>query len=133
MSVISLSIPNKLINDLEEIMEEEGYNNRSELIRDTIRNHVKQHKIEKREEKEIGGIISVMYGINDKKVSEQIQETQHQNENKVKGVLHLHYDEKNCFDIFLVKGKAKHLNKIVNQLKRITGTKHIGTDLIPIQ
>ena len=133
MSVISLSIPPKLIENLEKIMEEEGYNNRSEIIRDAIRDYINEYKIERTGKGKIGGIISVMYPINDQKVSEQIQKLQHQNEERIEGVLHLHYDEENCFDILLIKGKTELIINLISELKTITGTKHIGTDLIPIE
>ena len=114
-------------------MENKGYENRSEIIRDAIRKYIKENKIEPEKNNTIGGIITVMYESENKNISDKIRDLQEKYENQIKGTHHIHYDQENCFEIFLIKGKQKTISKLQTQLKTLKGTKHVGKDITPIE
>nr|AGF93021.1 transcriptional regulator NikR, CopG family [uncultured organism] len=132
MSVISVSIPSDLLEKLKKVEEEEGYSNRSELMRESVRDYLNEYRKRRNREGEAIGFLSIMYGLEDKNCSEKIDEIHHQNDELVEGSLHLHFDDKNCFDIWMVKGRVKEITELIEKLKTTMGTKHIGNDLVNI-
>ncbi len=132
MSVVSISIPSSLLEEIEEVKENEGYANRSELMRESIRDYLNDHRIRRKRHGKVIGFLSVMYGLEDESCSEKIDEIHHENDDLIEGSLHLHFEDNNCFDIWMVEGKVKKITELIEKLKSTVGTKHVGEDLVNI-
>ncbi len=130
MPVVSVSIPSSILTRIEDVEEEEGYASRSEIVRESMRNFLENYQVRKNLSGDFNGFISIMYDVNDKTCSDDISDIHHDNDDLVQGSLHLHFGEENCFDIWIVEGKAEELMKLVERLKTVRGTKHVGKDLV---
>lgn len=132
MTVVSIAVPEEILRKLEKVKENEGYASRSEIFRESVRDYLNEYRRRKNLEGTISGFISIMYEVEDEQCSEKIHEIHHQNDNLVHGALHLHFDEGNCFDIWIVEGRGEEIIALIEKLKATRGTKHIGEDLISI-
>lgn len=130
MSIVSVSIPSTILNNLEGVMEKEGYGSRSEIIRESIRNYLDDYYLRKNLSGDLSGFVSVMYDVEDKSCSDRISELHHENDDLVKGALHHHFEEGSCFDIWIVEGSAEKLIGMIENLKAIKGTRHVGKVLV---
>lgn len=130
MSVVSVSIPSNILSKLESVKDEEGYGSRSEIIRESIRNYLDDYYLRKTLSGDLNGFISIMYDVEDKTCSDKISKLHHENDKLVKGALHHHFEEGSCFDIWIVEGKAKELIGMIENLKAIKGTRHVGRVLV---
>ncbi|MBS3817802.1 MAG: CopG family ribbon-helix-helix protein [Candidatus Thermoplasmatota archaeon] len=130
MPVVSVSIPSSLLDRLKEVIDEEGYASRSEIVRESIRNYLEDYSVRKNLSGELKGFISIMYDVTNKTCSGKISDIHHENDELVEGSLHLHFEEGNCFDIWIVEGEAERLMKLLEKLKTVRGTKHVGRDLV---
>lgn len=132
MSVVSISLPSKMLEELETIQQKERYSSRSEIVREAIRDYLGKYRRRKMLSGELAGFLSILYEVSDKSCSHKISKLHHANEEVVYGAFHLHFDEENCLDIWLIRGAGRKIIGLIEHLKAVRGTKHVGEDLISI-
>ena len=116
-----VSMDKDLIGRFDKLIDNEGYVNRSEAIRDLIRERLVEE--EWKEEDEVCGGILLVYDHHKHNLSEKITEIQHHFYKLVISTQHIHMDHDNCMEIISVRGKAKEIHKFFNKLRATTGIK----------
>jgi len=117
-----VSIPPELLKKFDKLIDEKGYANRSEAIRDIIRAHMIEQEWEK--EGEVVGTITILYDHDTRGVMEKLTDLQHENFGDVSSTIHVHLDESNCLEVIVVKGDAKRVKKLADKLIATKGVKH---------
>ncbi len=118
-----VSIPQDLLAKFDKIIEEKGYTNRSEAIRDLIRDFIVRYEWEAGDE-EVAGTITIVYNHDEAEVVKELLDLQHDYINEVVSSLHVHMDKHNCLEVVVVKGKATRIKKIAERLISLKGVKH---------
>jgi len=114
----SISIEKDLFEEFEKFIKERGFANRSEAIRELIREKLAEEKWLKG--KESFGILAVIYDHTKRELEERLTSSQHHHLKNIIATLHIHLDEKNCLEIITIKGKPEEIKKVS---KEITGKK----------
>jgi CopG family nickel-responsive transcriptional regulator len=118
-----VSIPDSLLGDFDRLISLKGYQNRSEAIRDLIRDSLVTE--EWREgKKEMVGTISLVYNHHTRELSRILTRLQHNHYRTILSTLHIHMDEHNCLEVLVVKGKGEEIKKIGDRLIGTKGVKH---------
>lgn len=118
-----VSIEPKLLKEFDKYIAGKSYNNRSEAIRDIIRNNL----IEKDwidGDKEAVGTITIVYDHHKWKLTDTLTDIQHHHHTSVISTLHVHLDAHNCLEVLVIKGKGKDIKMIADRLISIKGVKH---------
>jgi CopG family nickel-responsive transcriptional regulator len=124
MTIISLSINDKLLEKFDAAILERGYTSRSEAFRAAIRNYLVGYEWDDEVNEEIISVISVIY---DKKLPGNVLTTiNHEYEDIVKMLTHLHLDEENCLEIFVTRGKGNRIKELIQAIEPIKGVKRVG-------
>ena len=118
-----VSINEGLLIQFDKIIEQKGYNNRSEAIRDLIRNQMVELEWEKDEE-EVAGTVTLIFDHHVRGLSELLLQVQHDFHNLILSTMHLHLDHHNCLEVLAVKGPAKDVRRISERLISVKGVKH---------
>jgi CopG family nickel-responsive transcriptional regulator len=119
----STTIAPNLLERFDEILEERGYANRSEGIRDLIRNFIVASEWEKEEGEAIGSL-TLLYDHDVRGVSDKLTELQHTHHTNVLSSMHVHLDEHNCLEVLVLRGSAKEIRAISDALIASRGVKH---------
>jgi len=119
---ISISLPKELVEKFDELIREKKYTNRSEAIRDLIRNFIIEERWEKGAGKVIG-CVALLYDHEARGVEEKLTDMQHEFK-KVISSMHVHLDKHTCMEILVVKGKAHEVKSIADALISARGVKH---------
>lgn len=98
------------------------YTNRSEAIRDLIRQEL--IKKEWQENKEVAGAVILIYDHHKRELLNKITDIQHDFQGIIISAQHIHLDHDNCLEIIAVKGPAGKAQKLADTLKAIKGIKH---------
>jgi CopG family nickel-responsive transcriptional regulator len=115
LSIISISLSEELLKQLDDVLGEEHSATRSEVIRQAIRNYVSEiNKLEKIKGNVIA-TITVLYEKTEK--NEELFQVQHEFSDMITAYLHSHLTEANCLEVLVVKGSSKRLKKLVDALK----------------
>lgn len=118
-----VSVPPDLLEEFDKKIEEKMYTNRSEAIRDLIREFLVEEKWEKSDE-EVYGSLTLIFDHEKKGISDKLTELQHQDHAHIVSTMHIHLDEHNCMETMAIKGKPQDIKQIADRLKSTKGVKH---------
>ena len=118
-----VSMDSRLLKQFDKYIKEKGYVNRSEAIRDLIRNNLveKEWKIGT---EETVGTITLIYNHHKRELPETLTNIQHKYHASMVSTLHVHLDSHNCLEVLVVKGKAREIKNIADRLIGTKGVKH---------
>ncbi|WP_456473833.1 nickel-responsive transcriptional regulator NikR [Candidatus Pyrohabitans sp.] len=118
-----VSMNQELFERFNKVIREKGYANRSEAIRDLIRDMIIQE--EWRElEKEAVASLTIMYDHAIRGVTDKLIDLQHRYHSNIISSMHVHLDSHNCMEVLVIKGKIKEIKKISDTLLSSRGVKH---------
>lgn len=116
-----VSVEEELLSRFDRLIQKEAYTNRSEAIRDLIREHlVKREWVEG---KEVAGTITLVYDHHRRELVNKLTDIQHDFHNLVISSQHIHLDHDNCLEVVVVKGTASEVNDLAHRLKSTKGVK----------
>ncbi|MFP4050768.1 MAG: nickel-responsive transcriptional regulator NikR [Thermoplasmata archaeon] len=118
-----VSVPPDLLEKFDEKIEEKMYTNRSEAIRDLIREFLVEEKWEKTDE-EVYGSLTLIFDHEKKGISDKLTDLQHQDHTHIVSTMHIHLDKHNCMETMAIKGKPQDIKKISDKLISTKGVKH---------
>ncbi|MCS7232594.1 MAG: nickel-responsive transcriptional regulator NikR [Synergistetes bacterium] len=119
-----VSMEEDLLERFDKIIALKGYENRSEAIRDLMRNFILEEEWEKTTGKAMA-VLVIVYDHHKKDVTEM----QHGYLKEIVSTLHLHVDEDNCLEVILLKGDVQDLKDIASKIGSQKGVKY--AKLIP--
>lgn len=119
-----VSLEKELLKRFDEHIKEKKYTNRSEAIRDMIRDElVKKEWLEGRE---VTGSITLVYNHHKRELTNFLIDIQHNHHDIILSTQHIHLDHDNCLEIIVIKGKPKEIEGLYGKLKSAKGVKHGG-------
>lgn len=118
----SVSIDEDLVRAFDDLIEQRGYTNRSEAIRDAIRRQLIRQEWEAGEQ--VAGVITLLYDHHQAGLSEALTEMQHTALGCVISTTHVHLDHDNCLEFIAVKGEARAIEALAGRLTSLRGVKH---------
>ncbi len=118
-----LAMDDELLSKFDKLISGKGYANRSEAVRDLIRNELVESEWESDENVTVG-TITLVYNHEVKDLSDKLTDLQHQLHDSVISTLHVHLDAHNCLEVLVVKGPAKDVKKMADHIIGTKGVKH---------
>lgn len=118
-----ISMDRKLLERLDKEIVMHGYPNRSEAIRDLIRNQLVELDWS-HEEEEVAGTITIIYNHHIRGLSDLLLELQHQHHAMIISVMHVHLEHDNCLEVMVIRGKAAEARELAGRLIGVKGVKH---------
>jgi len=117
-----VSLEQGLLAKFDLVIEKAGYQNRSEAIRDLIRNHLVKEEIDRN--KVMVGTLTLVYDHHRPNLTEELVEAQHQAGNQVLAATHVHLDHHNCLEVIIMKGRGGAIQDLANRILSFRGVKH---------
>jgi CopG family nickel-responsive transcriptional regulator len=117
-----VSLERDLLEKFDSLIESRNYTNRSEAIRDLIRQElVNQEWIEG---EDVAGAITLVYDHHKRELLNKITDIQHDFQNIIISTQHIHLDHNNCLELIAVRGNPSQVKRLAEKLKAIKGVKH---------
>ena len=126
---IGVSLENKLLAEFDKFITGKGYKNRSEAIRDLIREHLSKQKLEHKKTPAIGAIF-LIYDHHTAHISSVFKKLQHHKPIKTISSIHVYIDRHNCLEILLIRGLACDINTLGEKMISLRGVKHGYINLV---
>ena len=117
-----VSLEQELLRQFDESIRERGYQNRSEAIRDLIRDHLVSREADKN--KVVAGTLTIIYDHHRPNLTEKLVEVQHHAGSQVLAATHVHLDHHNCLEVVIMKGKSGSIRAVANSILSLQGVKH---------
>ncbi|MCK4911551.1 MAG: nickel-responsive transcriptional regulator NikR [Thermodesulfovibrionales bacterium] len=117
-----ISLDRGLLKKFDRLVASKGYSNRSEAIRDLIRDSLVREHVS--EGGEAAGTITLIYSHDTRELTDTLTDIQHKYHNMVVSSMHIHLDGHNCLEVLVVRGKASVIQKVADRLIGTRGVKH---------
>lgn len=119
---IGVSLEKKLLSTFDKLIKKQGYHNRSEAIRDLIRQRISVEKLENPKAKAVAAVCLV-YNHHFTKLMHKLTALQHTSLLKTICNMHIHLDKEDCMEIIILKGGVAEIYKIGENLISQKGVK----------
>ena len=115
MTIVSISIPENLLADVDRSVKKQGFANRSEIIRQALRSFIAEDRNLRETEGEIIATITIIYERRAR--GKEISDIQHSYGEIISTYLHVHIDKGHCLEVIVVKGETNLVKKLVDAFK----------------
>ncbi|MGH9327981.1 MAG: nickel-responsive transcriptional regulator NikR [Terriglobia bacterium] len=117
-----ISLEEELLARFDRVIRRAGYRNRSEAIRDLVRDYTVLEDVEK--DRTVVGTLTMVYDHHRPGLAARLIEAQHHAAAKVLAATHVHLDPSNCLEVVIMKGRSSEVNHIAERILSLRGVKH---------
>jgi CopG family nickel-responsive transcriptional regulator len=132
MTVVSVSMPEELLERIDTFAEEHGYTGRSEVIREASRNLLGEFEDKRLEERDLMGVVTVLFNYETTAVEERMMHLRHQHEHLVASNFHSHVGDHYCMELFVLEGSLEDISAFVGQIRATKDTLTVDYSVIPV-
>jgi len=120
VSRISVSLPEHLLKEMDAMVEQRGFESRSQALASMIHQQITEHRCEYGDDI-MAGTINLVYDHSTPGLQKQLADLQHQFVNEVISSLHVHLMHAKTMEVILVQGPAAKLKLIADKMESCRG------------
>lgn len=124
---LSFSIERDLRRRFDELVANSRYENRSEFLRDLIRERMVQRQWDRNSE--VIGTLTLVFDHEQRELGRKLTRLQHRHHHEILAATHIHLDERLCAEMIMMRGRAERINRIADALKRQKGVLHAALSM----
>jgi CopG family transcriptional regulator, nickel-responsive regulator len=117
-----VSLDRRLLAEFDRHIKRRHYTNRSEALRDLIRDNLVGDEWD--DDKETVGTITFVYDHHVRDLTSKLTDIQHDYHGQILSGMHVHLDHNHCLEVLVVKGKGTDIKKVADALVSVKGVKH---------
>jgi CopG family nickel-responsive transcriptional regulator len=126
---IGVSLENDLLGRFDALISQQGYANRSEAIRDLIREKLAREHLENPNAKAVAAVF-VVYDHHHPQLAQKLTALQHNDYLKIISSVHIHIGHHDCLEVILLKGKVGEITRLGDSIVSLKGVKLGRVNLI---
>lgn len=119
---IGVSLDKKLLSKFDDLIAKQGYQSRSEAIRDLIRQQLSSERLSNPQASAVAAVFLV-YDHHATMVPQKLIDLQHSHLLQAISSLHVHLDEHNCLEVIVLRGRIGQINKMAENIVSTKGVK----------
>ena len=133
MRRLTISVDDDLADTFDQLVQIQGYENRSEAFRDLVRQALGQARLKDHSAKYCVGALSYVYNHHERQLASRLTGLQHDHHDLVVSTLHAHLDHQNCLEAVILRGPAQAVLRFADGVKAQPGVRHGNFHPIPIE
>ncbi|MDY6780224.1 MAG: CopG family ribbon-helix-helix protein [Halobacteria archaeon] len=130
MPVVSISLPEELLDRIDSFSEEHGYSGRSELVRDATRSLIGELEDTNLEGRELVATVTAVF--EESGVEKEMIDLRHEYDGVVRSNVHSHIGEGHCMELFVLEGTLEDVRDFVGKVRSTSGVLSINYSVNPI-
>lgn len=119
---IGISLDKALLADFDKLIAKQGYQSRSEAIRDLVRQQLSQERLADPQAEAVAAVF-IVYDHHATKLAEKLISIQHSHLLHAISSLHVHLDQHDCLEIIVLRGRVGEINKVGESILSMKGVK----------
>jgi CopG family nickel-responsive transcriptional regulator len=128
----TVSIEPLLAAEFDEFIQRKGYHNRSEAVRDLIRDALSREALDDHPDRPCVGVLNYLYDHHARELSKKLTQVQHVHHDLTVTTLHMHVNADHCVESVLLKGSAREVLAFAESVMVRPGILHGHLHRIPI-
>ncbi len=131
MERITISLDPELLADLDRHMDRRRYTNRSEAIRDILRDRLATERLTGDDAAPCTACVTYVYNHRERSLAGRLVETQHSHHDLPKATLHIHLSADACLEATVLEGPAGEVRRLADHLIAQPGVRHGHVHVVP--
>jgi len=127
---VGVTFPPELLKELDETVEDMGYNSRSKAIQDAVTSFIAEQRVLHKQKGKKAGVLVMVYDHEIKGLEDDLIEYQHHHREVINSVLHVHLSDRDCLEAVAVKGNAEDIRELAQELATRKGVKQLRSIII---
>ncbi|WP_276302350.1 CopG family ribbon-helix-helix protein [Halorussus lipolyticus] len=132
MTVVSISMPDELLNRVDDFADEHGYTGRSEVFREAARNLLGEFEDKKLEDRDLMGVVTVLFNYESSGVEQRMMELRHEYDGLVTSNVHNHVGDHYCMELFILEGELTDISTFVGKIRATQDTLTVDYSVTPV-
>ena len=132
MAVVSISMPDDLLDRIDAFAEDHGYTGRSEVVREAARNLLGEFEDKRLEDRRLLGVVTVLFDYETTTVEERMMRLRHEYDELVTSNFHSHVADHNCMELFVLEGTLEDVSSFVGRIRATKDTLSVDYSVIPV-
>jgi CopG family nickel-responsive transcriptional regulator len=133
MQRITISIDDQLAAAFDRFIEQRGYGNRSEAVRDLIRDRLDDASLTTADTTHCVASLSYVYDHHERALAEKLTAAQHAHHDLTVASMHVHLDHHNCLETVILQGATSAVRQFAAQLTAAPGVRHGALNLVGVE
>lgn len=128
----SVSMEGNLLGKFDQLVTKRGYTNRSEAVRDLVREAILEETWEA-DEQLIAGTVMLFYNHHRRNLLEEMTTIQHEWHDLIMATTHFHLNQDNCLELIVVQGKVDEVRALSDRLTSLKGVDYGKFTIAPVE
>ena len=133
MERFTISIDSELIAAFDAFIARKGYENRSEAVRDLIREELNAQRLE--EADPVGSAVaclSYVYDHDQRRLASRLVDAQHRHHHLARSTMHVHLDNHECMEVTILEGPTGEVRRFAEDVIAERGVRHGQFNIVPL-
>ena len=133
MTVVSVSMPDNLLERIDTFADDHGYTGRSEVVREAARNLLGEFEDKRLEDRELMGIVTVLFDYETTRVEERMMHLRHEHDDLVASNFHSHVGNRYYMELFILDGPFEDISTFVGKIRATQDTVSVDYSVNPVE
>jgi CopG family nickel-responsive transcriptional regulator len=133
MERFTISLEQDLAEDFDRLIHERGYTNRSEAIRDMLREALERRRSEHDEGTHCVASLSYVFNHHERELADRLTGLQHAHHDLCVSTTHVHLDHDDCLETLLLRGPTAAVRRFADAIVAERGVRHGQLNLIAVE
>lgn len=132
MTVVSVSMPDELLDRLDQFADEHGYTGRSEVVREASRSLLGEFEETRLEDRTLMGVVTVLFDYETTTVEERMISLRHEYDQLVTSNFHSHVGDHFCMELFVLEGQLEEISTFVGKIRATSDILTVDYSVLPV-
>lgn len=133
MDRFTISLDAGLAAAFDRLIERRGYSNRSEAVRDLLREKLGEDELAREESSHCIAVLSYIYNHHERDLAERLTSIQHAHHDLTVSTMHAHLDHDNCMETVILRGATAAVRGFADAIRAERGVRHGSLNLVPAE
>ncbi|MDR2239131.1 MAG: nickel-responsive transcriptional regulator NikR [Zoogloeaceae bacterium] len=131
MERFTISLDEQLAKEFDRLIRERGYSNRSEAVRDILREKLEAGRLAREEAPDCIAALSYIYNHHERDLAERLTVLSHGHHDLTVSTMHAHLDHDHCLETMILRGPTKAVRAFADSVTAERGVRHGALNLVP--
>jgi CopG family nickel-responsive transcriptional regulator len=132
MQRLTISLDDSIATAIDDFMARNGYNNRSEAIRDLVRNALVRSDDDSAKTENCVAALSYVYDYDGRDLAMRLDKAQHDHHDLTISSMRTRLDHRHCMEVTLLKGPTADVRKLAESTMAERGVRFGQINLVPV-